>query len=179
MLFLAAGIERETDNEYLVSLYQRYYRILKKKAYEILSNYDLANDMVQTALLKLIPHIEKLRDMDEPALRVYLVKTVIRVSLDYVKKHSSRFWEYQSLPFDQISGDAPIIEIIENKVTAEEILSRLDRKKRDLLIYRYFMGYSHEEIAEVMHLNPRNVNTYLQRAKKAALKLWKARNDSE
>ena len=94
MLFLAAGIGREEDGEYLVSLYQRYYRILKKKAHEILNDYDLADDMVQTALLKLIPHIEKLHGMDEPALRVYLVKTAIRVSIDYTKKHSSRFWEY-------------------------------------------------------------------------------------
>lgn len=179
MFFLAAGIEREEDGEYLVSLYQRYYRILKKKAHEILNDYDLADDMVQTALLKLIPHIEKLRGMDEPALRVYLVKTVICTSIDYAKKLSSRFWEYQSLPFDQISDETPLTEIVEDRTTADEILKRLDRKKRDILIYRYFMGYSHEEIAAVMNLNPKNVNTYLQRAKKAALKLWKARNDIE
>lgn len=83
------------------------------------------------------------------------------------------------MPFDQISDEIPISEIVENKTTAEEILKRLNRKKRDILIYRYFMGYSHEEIAEIMHLNPKNVNTYLQRAKKAALKLWKARNGIE
>ena len=165
MLFLATGIEREEDREYLVSFYQRYYRIMKKKAHKILNDYDLADDMVQNALLKLIPYIEKLRRMDEPALRSYIYRTVQSVISNYFRS------QHKEAPFldEQYAGPS-FTDDIDNKVTVDSLLSRLTSKQRDLLIYRYFMGYRLKEIAQIMNLNPKNIKMEMKRAKEASLK---------
>ena len=122
-------------------------------------------NIVQTALLKLIPHIEKLHGMDEPALRSYSYRTVQSVISNYFRS------QHKEAPFldEQYAGPS-FTDDIDNKVTVDNLLSRLTPKQRDLLIYHYFMGYHLKETARIMNLNPKNIKMKMKRAKEAALK---------
>lgn len=157
--------------EYLVGVHLDF---IKNLVFKMLQDRALTEDIMHEVLIKLNKYRHRLKNMDEPAVRSSIYRTVQSVISNYFRS------QHKEAPFlEEQYAVPPFTDDIDNKVTVDSLLSRLTSKQRDLLIYRYFMGYSHEEIAAVMHLNPKNVNTYLQRAKKAALKLWKARNDIE
>ena len=78
-----------------------------------------------------------------------------------------KFPDKQDIPFETVESE------IEQKETVSSTLELLTEKQRDLLIYYYVMGYKLKEIANIMHLNPKNVSMDLQRARKAALTVLK------
>lgn len=164
MFFILSDL---TQSQYMEHLFQQYYPIMKKKANEILNDFDLADDMVQTAFVKLMKHTDTLQRLDESARIVYLTRTVIHVSVDYIRKHKRKFPDKQDIPFETVESE------IEQKETVSSTLELLTEKQRDLLIYYYVMGYKLKEIANIMHLNPKNVSMDLQRARKAALTVLK------
>ncbi len=76
-LFFLAILENENDKEYITSLYRQYYPLMKKRAFGFTKDYDVVDDLIQDAFLKLIPKISLLRPLNCYKINSYLVYTII------------------------------------------------------------------------------------------------------
>lgn len=63
MLAIIEAVENEDDRKLLTEWYLEFNKIMRKKAYDIIKNYDLANDMVNEAFIKIIKNIEKIKEL--------------------------------------------------------------------------------------------------------------------
>ena len=74
----------KTKEKFLTDMYCRYYGLMKMYALKVVADENIAEDMVHEACIRLIGHVEKLQQMNEPVLVSYLRTTVRRVSLNYI-----------------------------------------------------------------------------------------------
>ena len=57
------AIEDDSDRQFAAELYHSYHSIMHQKALSILKKEDLAEDAVQDAMLKIICHLDKIREI--------------------------------------------------------------------------------------------------------------------
>jgi RNA polymerase sigma factor (sigma-70 family) len=74
------------------------------------------------------------------------------------------------------------VQQTEMKKEIQNILNQLTPLHKQLLLLKYMLGLSYEEIAEMLDLNPGTLKTYLFRARKSFKKLYgeeKEKHDRE
>ena len=170
MLFFTFILDNEDDRNFLESIYVKYYPILKYTAANI-CGMDMAGDVIQTSFLKLINHLDTLKELEEKPLVTYLVYTVKSTAIDYQRKASQQNRIKQKLMYHPSYYDSP--DSISFGVEIENILSQLSERDRDLLVYCYFLDFDQKEIAKMMGINPTNIRMAISRARKRALELRK------
>lgn len=161
------------DCRFLAGLYDQYRNLLMGFAYRFLKDYDLAQDMVQDAVLRLFGHIDTLRLMEEPAKIAYLKLTVRTVCILYLRKRAKDQKAVDKL-VEAVEDCPDPVHIAEKYETAKETdaaLLKLPPKDRELLIYRYFLEYSVKEIGKLMNMKPTAVRMALSRARARVLML--------
>lgn len=173
MLAIIEAVENEDDRALLTEWYLEFNKIMRKKAYDIISDYELANDMVNEAFIKIIKNIEKIKELNCHGRAVYFVSTIRSVSIDYLRRKKL---ELQHV--DQFDGEDALqnstginqkeFDSYEQKeyfADVEKAFSMLAERDRYLLIYRYAWDMSSKEIAELLNIKEGNVNSYIRRAK--------------
>lgn len=179
MLQLFLTIENESDKEFISGLYEKYYPIMKKKAYDITHDINVTDDLIHEAFIKLIDKIPILRSLSCCKQASYIVNTIKNISISYVRKRNSNANK-------QFIGDEnDIAEMIEDTaITIEEsfikkedikslgeLMSKLSERDRNLLYNKYIFELSDKEISELMGIPVNNIRQYLVRARKRAIKL--------
>ncbi len=178
--FFLLAIETTEEREFYSGLWEKYNPLLYYNAYKIVSNEQIAWDMVQTTFENLIKNYKKISAVECCTLPAYLVMCIKRVCFDYLRKNKVH---EKHVPYS-IDADfgfeyADDIDIAEGVIKALDIkrlmnsLEKLPEKSLDLLKYKYILELHDEEIAEIMGINKNSVRQYLTRARKAALKLLK------
>lgn len=129
-------------------------------------NKDAAEDVLQSTLLVAYVNIHKLRDYN--AFKSWIFTIAKRESLSYIKKHS-RETKYEEInDFYASDIQEAIDEIIATKETKAMVASAISELKndyRDVLILRFFVDMSIEDISNTLRLNINTVKTRLKRAK--------------
>ena len=164
-MFLTSFFRLISGDDFFEYLVEVHLDFIKNLVFKMLQDRALTEDITHEVLIKLNKYRHRLKNMDEPAVRSYIYRTVQSVISNYFRS------QHKEAPFldEQYAGPS-FTDDIDNKVTVDSLLSRLTSKQRDLLIYRYFMGYRLKEIAQIMNLNPKNIKMEMKRAKEAALK---------
>ena len=139
-------------------LYIKYWHLMCHVAMEILQNSADAEDAVQQAFLYLMLHMDKLGDIDSPATKAYVALTAKHRAIDLYR--SRRHCE----PAD-ISG-MRTAEIHHERLGVVEALDRLPARDREVLLLRFWEGYTTEEIAGMLHMKKDAVQKAIWRAKK-------------
>lgn len=168
--------------ENLVAKYQdRCVAIARRFLYD----EDGARDVAQEAFLRLY----KTLDRYDPAQRFYtwFYRIVVHLAIDHMRrlKHVPRRlgdWDEhvhgvadpRRVSGGTVPGGAERIEAGERRGQIEEILARLPRKYRMLLVLRDMEGFTSKEIAEVAHWNHATVRWRLHRARKLFREAWDA-----
>lgn len=139
-------------------LYIKYWHLMCHVAMEILQNSADAEDAVQQAFLYLILHMDRLGDIDSPATRAYVTLTAKHRAIDLYR--SRRRCE----PAD-VSG-MRTVGIHPERLGVAEAISQLPPRDRDILLLRFWEGYTTEEIAGMLHMKTDAVQKAIWRAKK-------------
>lgn len=177
-LFLLT-IENDDDKEFIRDLYENYYPIMKKKAYEMTNDYSVVGDLINDAFIKLINKVEVLRSLECGSRTSYIVYTVRNVCIDYIRKQA-RQSEHMFLGIsddltDSISdAKAAVEEICSTKEDYEELgkaLYQLSERDKNLLYYKYNLELKDKEIADIMDISENNIRQYLTRARRRAYKI--------
>ena len=169
------AIEDDDDREFMQKLYVDYHRLMYSQITKIAKDPWVADDVLQTTLVRLIDKLDRLRSMDRDRLVNYIIVACRNTAINVVKKKIAEF------PIDE-SIDAPLsddpMELYLEKIEAEEDLqrlyrvwSKLDERTRYLLEARYVLNCSFDEIATTLEIKPTSVRMALTRARRIAKKM--------
>lgn len=76
------AIEDDSDRQFAAELYHSYHSIMHQKALSILKKEDLAEDAVQDAMLKIICHLDKIREIPKREIPFYLIAITQTTCID-------------------------------------------------------------------------------------------------
>ena len=181
---LLQTIEDQKDRERLTEFYLNYFALLKNKATDVLircglsDKTNLAEDLVQDAMIRLMKRMETIQKLSDPQLVAYGVKTVQSCALDYCRRDAVRhkavlaqetLEEVQEDPVWQAYSDDSEQQLF---LRLGQVLAALPQRDRDILIYKYFLEYSDKRISELLGIKGDSVRMALTRARQKVKTFW-------
>ena len=130
---------------------------LRRVAYAICGDWHRADDLVQTALVKLYvawPRI--VRDGGEEA---YVRTIIVRANIDEHRRPASR--ERVGLPDDDRPGREPLP--VEERSALFDALQALPTMQRKVVVLRHWLGLSVEETARELRISTGTVKSHSSR----------------
>lgn len=173
-MFFLAAIEDEYSRSKVEALYIKYGLDMFKVAHGVLNDYQLAQDAVQAAFIKLIDNIDKIDEINCNKTRAFVVIIVRNISINIYRERRRR----NHMPLEDIEDILPddaetIDERIINIEMYSQIASKIDELPDvygDIISLKYFYHYSDSEIAKLLNITQENVRVRLFRAKKSLFK---------
>ena len=182
-------INNEKKKREITGWYEKYYRIMRTRAYEIVRDYHIADDMVSEAFIKVFNNYEEIRKLEEPQIAFYLISIIRNISIDYTRKqkrenaHANLGFEdneIEKIPDDDESKYPEIIyarkELQDN---LKKYMDKLSQRDAELIVYKYLWNMSEKEISEMFHIKQEQVHVYVGRAKKRLFKIIKKEMEIE
>lgn len=159
-------------------VYQKYKRLMFAVAGKYTQNPVDQEDIVQTALERLI----KTCSAPSPDRRCisagYIVSVIRSVSIDFLRKQEREAEHCVSLEPDQMEQMTATGGIVGNQVLFSEqaeqlwkIWPLLPSEDRFLLEGKYILGYSDQQLAASLNCKPNSIRMKLTRARRRAMKL--------
>ncbi len=170
---LERAIQGDVESfEQLIKNYNRYaYNI----AYRMMGNEEDAKDMSQEALIKAYKSIKKFKM--ESSFSTWLYRIVINTCKDELRKRKEAtysldetFGEDNRLKHeirDDKSDPILIYEKIELKANIENALNRLSDDGKSVVVLKDILGYSYDEIGEILQIPIGTVRSRLNRSRLA------------
>lgn len=173
------------DSAHVPELFQRLFREhypeVARKLYALTGDYAAAEDLAQEVFLRLY-----LRPPDRlEAVGAWLHRVLTRIGYDYLRQRTSgktllenetarvAAWSEGAAP----SGETEVIREWEKDVV-RRVLRKLSDRDRTALLLRE-EGYSYEEIAVRLEVNPKIVGTLLARAEERLKKKYGQEEQSD
>ena len=132
---------------------------LLRSAYLLVGDRALAEDLVQTALVKTYLAWSRIRD--HAALEAYVRRTMVTTATSWWRGRRFRERAVAQLP-DRAEAD-PVDPRIEHDAMWA-LLRALSPRQRAVLVLRYYEGLSEAEIAETLHMSRGSVKSHAARA---------------
>lgn len=175
-----ASIPDDNEREFVTELYMRFYSPMFTKAFAMVSDREIAEEIVQETFLRIVksaPRIMRIVPQKQP----YFLMTVLRnTAVDFLRELNRR-GEHFSFSLDdkevtvEFADSSPLPEeIYLRKELFEEIakgISLLSERDRLLLEARYILDKSDAEIASQFNLTADSARAALSRARRRAYKL--------
>ncbi len=172
------------DQRYMEALYHQFKRLMYATAGKYAAGAEDREDLVQSALVRLVKKLPTLRSMEHSAQASYIVFTVRSVAIDALRKGSR-----------QVSGvsleGAEALQVPDEGLTMDEymlarerserlrvIWPRLGEEDRLLLEGKYLHDCSDRELAQLLGCQVDSVRMKLTRARRKALK-WMTEGEVE
>lgn len=166
------AIEDDADRVFMITLYEQYRKAMYYRAFDVLKEHTEAEDAVHDALVRLISRTAMLRTMPKEQLFPYVIITAQTAAID----------RWRSRGKVHLGADADIADShcgtekdrtgafidMERVDLLSRGLEKLTEQDRNILIYRYIMEMTDEEIAKQLGIKPESVRMYLTRARRNA-----------
>ena len=141
---------------------------LLRTAYLLTGNHHDAEDLVQSALIKVVPKWARIRDRPEPYVRQVLAR-------ESVNRWRGRRWrevttEVVPEAMDHLSADSV------DRIALLEDLRRLSPRQRAVLVLRYFDDLTEVDTAEALGIS---VGTVKSHAREALTRMRSQQADEE
>ncbi|ADY54474.1 RNA polymerase, sigma-24 subunit, ECF subfamily [Syntrophobotulus glycolicus DSM 8271] len=184
-LLIILAIENDEDRYFIAQLYKQYYPLMKKKAYEILHDYSVIDDLINDAFIKLIGKISILRSLECYKRTSYIVNTIRNISINYNKQYAAKSEKMFLGMSDDLMESIPDMKFAMQEICSTkddyielgEAMEQLSKRDRDLLYNKYNLELSDKEIADIMGISLNNIREYLTRARRRAFKILTRRED--
>ena len=184
IILAIAGIENESDQNFMADVYANYYNLIYKTAFSFVKNEPDAQDIAHDVYINLILKISLLKTFKSSTLTSYIVFTTENTSLNFIKRRNKT----SELMF--LYGDDESVYYVPDTETPEKIffenngseilkkaIEQLSTKYRLALYCKYFQDMPDKEIAEVIDIKPSSVREYLVRARNAVHKILEKEYD--
>ncbi|MGX5857447.1 RNA polymerase sigma factor [Dyadobacter jiangsuensis] len=139
-------------------LYDRYKKAMYTLAYRITGDFDDANDVLQDSFLEVFKHLNQFRG--ESTLGAWVKQIVVRKS---TKKKRLVIWQN----VDDYTGEG--VDWGESEINAahlETAVLSLPDGFRTIFVLAEVEGYTHREIAEMLHISEGTSKSQLFHAKR-------------
>lgn len=171
------------DQQYMEGLYHQFKRLMFATAGKYAADPDDREDLVQSALVRLVKKLPTLRTMERCAQASYIVFTVRSVAIDALRK-SGRQLQGASLEEEalQVPDEAPTMDeylLARERVDRlRAIWPRLGEEDRLLLEGKYLRECSDRELAQLLGCQVDSIRMKLTRARRRALR-WMTEGEVE
>ncbi|SDC94220.1 RNA polymerase sigma factor, sigma-70 family [Paenibacillus sp. UNCCL117] len=177
-------VEGSQMPELFQRLFREHYPGVARKLYALTGDYAAAEDLAQEVFLRLYRSPPERLD----AVGAWLHRVLTRIGYDYLRQRQSgqALWEKEAARVAAWaedaapSGETEVIRAWEKEVV-RKVLRKLSDRDRTALLLRE-EGYSYEEIALRLEVNPKIVGTLLARAEERLKKKYgqeEERSDGE
>ena len=156
---------RNRDNKAYAYLYDNYASALYSIIQQIVSDGELANDVLQEVFVNIWRRIEQY-DATKGRLFTWMMNIARNASIDTLRSRS-----YQNSRKNQsIQENVDTIRVTDviqpgvDTIGLRKVLEKLKEEQRILIELAYFKGYTHEEIAELEKIPLGTVKTRIRNA---------------
>ncbi|MDU1412852.1 MAG: sigma-70 family RNA polymerase sigma factor [Clostridium sp.] len=163
------------QNNMLSQLYDIYENKMYSIAYSILNNVEQSEDAVQDALLKLVPHLSTIENIESLKTKRLVTYTIKNVSIDIYRKNKRENKLFtndidETVRIDNQSG-IPTVNTVEERYMVVQLLSKLPPKYRQIIQYRCFYSLNYKEISSILKISEDVAAKRYERAKKMVKEL--------
>ncbi len=150
-------------------VYDENYILLMRVVFRITGREDLAEEIVQEAMIKYYERIQQLPH-DETA-RYWLLRVARNLALNYDKRRKRESAIHQNIFQDQSnytteSSDTRFLRSVEAGLVQEALMSLPFNLRVPLVLKEYF-NFNYAEIAETLHITEGNVKVRIHRARQS------------
>lgn len=139
--------------------YYAYRDLMYRVAWRILRNTQDAEDAVSRAFVKLAERSDLIPSDIGPRAKTLAATVAERQAIDLWRAR-------QRHPTEELDETALVCDPpIDSDGTLETAMSALPPRYREVLLLRFYIGYSNGEIAQLLGLTPANVGQLIHRAK--------------
>jgi RNA polymerase sigma-70 factor, ECF subfamily len=171
---------RKGNKELFRELVKRYQKKLSIYLYHLVRNREETEDILQNVFIKVYDNLTKFNARKKFSSWIYRIAHNEAVNI-IKRKNRKKFisWEDITIKGDTLDLKAkeksPLDNWIEKELKGEmqEALGMLPEQYREVLILRYFLGKSYDEISEIIRKPVNTVGTLINRAKKRMLVIIK------
>ncbi|HEX5598147.1 MAG TPA: SigE family RNA polymerase sigma factor [Micromonosporaceae bacterium] len=133
---------------------------LRRTAYLLCGDWHTADDLVSTALVKLLRHWHRVSRMENPD--AYARRILLRAWLDERRRPWRREHAWEIVPDRPAGGAGP--DEVPDRLALLALLAELPPKRRAVLVLRYFCDLSVEETARELGCTEGTVKSQTARA---------------
>jgi len=164
------------EKVFLEEIYNRHKMTMLRVICKQVTDEHSREDVFQEAFIRILKNIEKLADMSTERQEAYIVLLTRYAAIDYYRAtHQEKYIDID---------DDMLFMLLHRKKEQEEgmddfsrtelylILEQLSAEDRLLIIGKYYMGFSLEELANTLGCSPENARIKLFRAKKRLVTRW-------
>lgn len=172
MPLVIQAIADDDDRQYMEQLYKDYHRLMLSTAWAYIKSKADVEDVVSDSCLSLLKKIETLRNMENNALRYYIVATVRNASIDYCRKQqiqNVKFQPKEQETLEQIPDHTNIerkIILAEELQMVQQAIAQLPEHERSALQLKFQRGKKDCEIAQMIGVSESSVRKYIERARR-------------
>jgi|ERR1051326_2163027 RNA polymerase sigma-70 factor (ECF subfamily) len=181
---------RDGQEEAFDGLVRKHQQRVFNIAFQILRNYEDANEMAQDTFVKVYQHLADFRG--ESAFTTWLYQIVTNLSRNRVRYNQRRHKndsvsidatreDEDGLPQIQLSDSAQTPDkataVNEETLLIDTAMGKISEAHREVLVLRVTQGLSYEEIATVLACSLGTVKSRIARAREELLKTLKEMSD--
>ena len=155
----------EEKRKFLI-LYEQYRYLMLKVAVDILHDYQLAEDAVQEAFVRVAKHMEQIGQPQETATKRYLITITKHAAIDLYRKRNRL--HHREIYIDELPEGEELLAYMapEEEYGVLNILKNLPPKYRDIFLLKYSAHLENAEIARICNIREGTVRQRLARGKR-------------
>ncbi|MBQ3985757.1 MAG: sigma-70 family RNA polymerase sigma factor [Oscillospiraceae bacterium] len=153
-----------TEEEFYTELINRYSQSMANAAIKFGASTDSVEDIIQESVARIYMHHDTVSRLDRRALVSYIWHTVRSVTLNYLRDDLKTI-DLETAERAQIESPEDLLLITENRSLLAKSIEKLPEREKELLIEKYFLGWSCRELSEQHRISERNVRIILMRAR--------------
>lgn len=165
MIYLLIFDTEDEKSKFLL-MYEKYRYLMQTVAYDVLNDYQLSEDIVHEAFVKVAQNMGKIEDINDNRTKRYLITITKNLAIDQYRKNVRE--RKNKVFIDELNEEeTPVVNLeseMENKYLT--ILKELPEGIRDVFLLKYSSQFENSEIAEIMNISEENVRQRLSRGKK-------------
>lgn len=163
---------KKGNKDFYKEIVRRYQKKLFVYIYHLSRNREEAEDILQNVFIKVLKNVKSF-DV-ERKFSSWIYRIAHNESVNYIKRKSSK----KFISLDDISTVKDKLETSSDEESPDEFwfrrelrrdmhvaLDKLPQKYREVLVLRYFMNKSYEEMSDILGKPANTIGTLLNRAK--------------
>lgn len=164
LAFYLSLLATKEEQDKFTQLYEKYKKLLMKKAMERLGNFHMAQDALQETFIKIVLCIDSIEDVNSPRTANYVVTILENTITDMYRKDKHEPKDsFEELT--EVSGNG--IDLLD-RLLAEDIadmIGELPEKYRAVMELRVYYEMELKQIADVLGISYATVRKRLERAR--------------
>lgn len=163
----------------LYQIYEKFQGDFLRFAKSLTHNVAAAEDLVQQSYLKALEYMDLLEGLMEPQVKSWFFSTIKRLHIDTWRKEGQRTQSED--PLDVLSHLQQNTTNDEeghwvNRVILKQVLSELTDDERTLVLMRFALGLTSQEMSDRLQVNASTLRNQIARARAHFIEVWQRLN---